>query len=84
VVLEEAKLRRERKKRERSGRGKPEHARDSLFTQEVRAVRRWLYGTATGEMPWRVGVVDAPRRERREHARQAYWLFLVCPRPADG
>lgn len=78
VGLEEVKERveRERGKRERGGRAKPEHARESVFTLGLRGVRRWLYGTARGEVEWRVGQVDAPSWGEWWHAYQANWLIF--------
>jgi hypothetical protein len=83
VGREEARerLERERAKRERGGQAKPEHARESVFTLGLRKVRRWLYRTEKGEVPWRVGEVDAPSWERRWHAYQANWLIFGASSP---
>jgi hypothetical protein len=83
VGLEEAEERvaREEEKRARGGRAKPQHARESVFTLGLRAVRRWAYGTAKGELPWRLREVEAPSWERWWHRCQANWLIFGASTP---
>jgi len=78
--LEEAagQVAREERKRERGCRGKPQPARLSVFTLGLRAVRRWLYGTARGALPWRLPELDGPSWERRWHQLQSWWLIFSC------
>jgi len=41
-------------------RGRPRHARESVFTLGLQQVRRWLYGTARQRLPWGLPELDAP------------------------
>jgi hypothetical protein len=72
---------REAAKRARGSRGKPQPARVSVFTLGLRALKRWLYGTARGVLPWRVRELDAPSWERRWHRIQANWLIFGAADP---
>jgi Transposase DDE domain len=83
VGLDEAQARmeRERAKRGRGGKGQVEHARESLFTLGLRGVRRWLYGTARGKLPWRVWGLDGESWQRRWHRCQASWLIFGALAP---
>jgi hypothetical protein len=82
VGLEEAQARLAREEAKRAGgsRAQPTPARESVFTLGVRAVRRWLYGTATRALPWRLEALDAPSWERSWHRGQANWLIFGAPR----
>jgi hypothetical protein len=67
---------REATRRRRGGRAKPQHARTSVFTLGLRAVRCWLYGTARSALPWRVPDLDAASWEGQWHRCQANWLIF--------
>ncbi len=77
----EERLAREDARRARGCRGQPRPARESVFTVGLRAVRRWLYGTARTALPWRVSGLDGPSWERRWHACQANWLIFSAAGP---
>ncbi len=81
IAAAEERLARERAKRARGCRGQPRHASASVFTLGLRAVRRWLYGTARTALRWCVREVDAPSWERRWHACQANWLIFAAAGP---
>ena len=71
-----ARLARETTKRARGSRATPQPARASVFTLGLRAVRRWLYGTARGVLPWRLPALDAPSWACCWHRSQATWLIF--------
>jgi hypothetical protein len=75
------RMAREMAKRAQGRRGQAQPARWSLFTLGLRALRRWLYGTARGVLPWHVGELDAPSWERCWHRCQANWLIFGAPGP---
>jgi hypothetical protein len=81
VAAAAARLARETTKRARGSRAVPQPARASVFTLGLRAVRRWLYGTARGALPWQLPELDAPSWERCWHRCQASWLIFGAASP---
>jgi hypothetical protein len=81
IAAAEERLAREAAKRARGCRGQPRHARHSVFTLGLRALRRWLYGTARAALPWRVIDLDAPSWEGQWHRAQAMWLIFGVAGP---
>lgn len=81
VAEAQERLEREVMKRERGGKAQVEHARASIFTLGLRGVRRWLYGTARGALPWRVWGLDGESWQRRWHRCQASWLIFGASGP---
>lgn len=66
----------------RPRRGRPRHARESLFTLGLQQVRRWLYGTAHGPLPWCLPELDAPSwADRWYYAQARQRLRLQTVRP---
>jgi hypothetical protein len=66
----------------RPGGGRPQHARQSLFTLGLRAARRWLYQATRGPLPWCLPAVDAPSWTAQWYAAQAHrFLFFQTVRP---
>ena len=62
--------------------GQPRHARASLFTLGLRAVRRWLYGTTAQPLPWHLPDLDAPSwLARWYHAQARHRLRCQTVRP---
>jgi Transposase DDE domain len=59
----------------RPHRGAPRHARASVFTLGLQHVRRWLYGTARGRLPWWLPELDAPSWAARWYPAQAQHRF---------
>ena len=57
----------------------PRHARESVFTRGVRALRRWLYHRTRAPLPWHLPEVDAISWERRWHQCQALRLIFGQP-----
>jgi hypothetical protein len=76
-----AALARVRARRAQACWGQPTRARWSVFTLGLRGIRRWLYGTAVGSLPWRVGALDAPSWEHQWHAGQANGLIFGTAGP---
>ncbi len=64
-----------------SGTGRPRHARESVFTLGLRAVRRWLYHTTRRAMPWRLPQLEALSWERRWHQAQSLRFMFSPVRP---
>jgi hypothetical protein len=81
IAAAQDRLAREATKRARGCRGQPRHARQSVFTLGLRALRRWLYGTARRTLPWRVVDLDAPSWEGQWHRVQATWLIFGAASP---
>jgi hypothetical protein len=66
----------------RPPRGHPRPARESLFTLGLQQVRRWLYRTAHGALPWGLPELDAPSwAERWAHAQARHRLRFQTVRP---
>lgn len=66
----------------RPHRGRPRPARESLFTLGLQQVRRWLYGTAHGPLPWSLPELDAPSwADRWYHAQARHRLRSQTVRP---
>jgi hypothetical protein len=62
--------------------GRPRHARESLFTLGLRAVRRWLYQTAGEPLPWWLPELDAVSwLDRWYHAQAQHRLRFQTVRP---
>jgi hypothetical protein len=62
--------------------GRPRHARESLFSLGRQQVRRWLYGTAHGPLPWALPELDAPSwADRWSHAQARHRHRLQTVRP---
>jgi hypothetical protein len=59
VAEAQQRIAQERERREKGSRGKPQRAKQSIFTQGLRALQRWLYGTHKGTMNWRLGELGA-------------------------
>lgn len=57
-------------------RGRPRHARQSIFTLGLRAVGPWLYGRAPRALPWHLPHLDAPSWFDRWHQAQALRLIF--------
>lgn len=55
------------------------HARESVFTLGLRALRRWLYGTTRRQLPWRLPDLDAPSWERSWYHWQSNRLIVNSP-----
>ena len=61
---------------------RPQPARESLFTLGLRQVRRWLYATASGALPWRLPDLGAPSWTAQWYHCQAYrFIFPSTVRP---
>ncbi len=74
----------ERPIRVRAGRpcpGRPQHARDSVFTLGLRRVRHWLYQAWAGAFPWRLADLDTESWTTRWQFHQAYRLIFQTVRP---
>jgi hypothetical protein len=56
--------------------GQVRRAQTSIFTQGLRAVRRWVYGTATTALPWGLGDLAGPSWVQRWHRVQAQALIF--------
>jgi hypothetical protein len=81
LAAAEERLAREAERRAHGSRGQVRPARESVFTLGVRAVRRWLYGTARTAWRWSVSLLDGPSWERTWHACQAKWLIFSAAGP---
>ena len=86
IGVEEAKRRLAQvaARRTRRGRppGKPRHARESVFTLGLRALRHWLYHTWHRPLPWRLPEVDSVSWYDRWHQQQALrFIFGQTVRP---
>ena len=81
LAAAEERQAREAARRAHGSRGQPRPARESVFTLGLRAVRRWLYGTARTALRWRVHTLDGPSWERQWHACQAKWLIFAGAGP---
>jgi len=81
VEVANARMAQAAAKRARGQRGKPQPARTSVFMLGLRAVRRWLYGTARTTLPWCLTALDAPSWERCWHRCQANWLIFGAAGP---
>ena len=76
LAAAEERLAQEAARRARGSRGQVRPMRESVLTLGVRAVRRWLYGTARTALRWSVSLLDGPSWERTWHACQATWLIF--------
>jgi hypothetical protein len=65
----------------RSWPGKPQHARESLFTLGVRCTRTWLSQAWAGAFPWRLPGLDGPSWTQRWKCHQAYRFIFQTVRP---
>lgn len=63
------------------GAGRPRHARESVFTLGLRAVRCWLYQTTRRVMPWRLPSLDALSWDRCWHQAQSLRFLFPPVRP---
>jgi hypothetical protein len=61
--------------------GKPQHARESLFTLGLRRTRTWLSQTWTGTFPWRLPGLDGASWTQRWQFHQAYRFIFQTVRP---
>jgi hypothetical protein len=70
VAAARAQLDAEAQRRQAGCRSKPQPARWSVFTQGMRGVRRWLYGTTAAVVPWGLPALDAPSWQQQWQACQ--------------
>lgn len=61
--------------------GKPQHARESLFTLGLRQVRRWLYHPWAGAFPWRLAAVATASWTDQWQFHQGYRFIFQTVRP---
>ena len=61
--------------------GKPEHARQSLFTLGLSRVRKWLYSAREHVLRWRLPHLDAHSWTHHWQLHQAYCLIFQTVRP---
>ena len=66
----------ERQRRAAGAGGQVRRAQTSIFTQGLRAVRRWVYGTARTALPWGLGDLAGPSWGQRWHRVQAQALIF--------
>ncbi len=74
----------ERPIRVRAGRpspGRPQHARESLFTLGLRQVRQWLSQAWAGAFPWGLADLDTESWTAQWQFHQAYRLIFQTVRP---
>jgi hypothetical protein len=55
------------------------HARESIFTLGLRAVREWLYHATRCALRWQLSRLDAPSWERQWHQYQSIHLIFGSP-----
>jgi hypothetical protein len=55
------------------------HARESVFTLGLRALRRWLYQATRCALHWQVSQLDAPSWERQWYQHQSLRLIFGSP-----
>lgn len=67
--------------RRQAGAAKPQHARQSLFTLGLRAVRRWVYQLTDAALTWTLPEPDAPSWNARWYAAQSYRYIFPSVRP---
>lgn len=67
--------------RRHPGTSKPQHARQSLFTLGLHAVRQWLYHRTDAALPWILPEPDAPSWNAQWYQAQAYRYIFQSVRP---
>jgi hypothetical protein len=55
------------------------HARESIFTLGLRALREWFYQATRGALHWQLSQLDAPSWEQQWHQHQAHRLIFGPP-----
>lgn len=63
----------------RRARPQVRHARESVFTLGVRALRRWLYQATRCALHWQLSALDAPSWEQQWYQHQALRLIFRSP-----
>jgi hypothetical protein len=63
----------------RRARPQVRHARESIFTLGLRALRTWLYQATRGALHWQLSELDAPSWEQQWHHYQASRLIFGQP-----
>jgi hypothetical protein len=63
----------------RRARPQARHARESIFTLGLRALRRWLYQATRGALHWQLSALDAPSWEQQWHQYQSLRLIFGIP-----
>jgi hypothetical protein len=55
------------------------HARESVFTLGLRAIREWLYQATRCALRWQLSQLDAPSWEQQWHQHQSLRLIFGSP-----
>jgi hypothetical protein len=63
----------------RRARPQVRHARESVFTLGLRALRRWLYQATRCALRWQLSQLDAPSWEQQWHQYQSLRLIFGAP-----
>jgi Transposase DDE domain len=63
----------------RTPRPQVRHARESIFTLGLRALRHWLYQATRGALRWQLSQLDAPSWQRQWYHYQASRLIIGQP-----
>jgi hypothetical protein len=79
VEAAQAHVARLAERRYRRERPQVRHARESVFTLGVRALRKWLYQATRGALRWQLPQLDAPSWEQQWHQYQSVCLIFGQP-----